>query len=216
MPQQAIRWAIGKGVDIINLSLGYRKCDYSQFDNLVMALRDAQSSNIVVFAATSNQGAHDPIAWPAKDSELAIGIHSSIDSGRRPSDFTAIAELDHNFMVVGENILSQWPTSKGGGFRLCTGTSFASPVAAAVGALVLAFAFQKLCSRHREKANGKIRPLEELRTNSGMRKVLLKISTKTENYLWIRSKLFWHSYEDDDRTKALGHAWEIIENSLKL
>jgi Subtilase family len=116
-----------KGVHIINLSLGYQNCVNSEFLGLKSALEDAKSRNIIVFAATSNDGAHDQVSWPARAPDFAIGIHSSSDSGQRQSEFTANRFDGHNFAIVGENILSQWPTSKGGGFRLCTGTSFAMP-----------------------------------------------------------------------------------------
>jgi Subtilase family len=218
--QQAIRWAVKEGVHIINLSFGYRNCIYPKFHGLMSALDDAKSQNIVVFAATSNEGAHDPVAWPARAPDFAIGIHSSSDSGQRQSEFTANRFDGNNFAIVGENILSQWPTSKGGGFRLCTGTSFATPIAAAVGALILAFASQKLCHRERVRTQATI-SLEELHTNSGMTKVLQSISSEKAwadgQYLWIHSRLFWKDYDDDgDKAKALRHAWDVIEKALKM
>jgi len=220
MVQQAIKWAIKEGVHIINLSLGYRNCIYSEFHDLRTALVNANSENIVIFAATSNDGAHDPVAWPAKDPDFAIGIHSSSDSGQRQSDFTANRFDGSNFTIVGENILSQWPTSKGGGFRLCTGTSFATPVAAAVGALILAFASQKMCRRDRVRTQGTI-SLEKLHTNSGMTKVLKSISAEKAwangQYLWIHSKLFWKDYDENgDPEKARRHAWDVLERALRM
>ena len=42
------------------------------------ALKRAESNNILIFAAMSNDGALKRAAWPARDPELAIGIHSCV------------------------------------------------------------------------------------------------------------------------------------------
>lgn len=219
---KAIRWAIEKQVHIINLSLGFRKCDYTDLKDLRDALKKAQDHKIVVFAATSNEGIYDPVAWPARDPEYAIGIHSSIDFGVRKSDFTANPiNPGANFMAVGENILSQWPNAKGAGFRLCTGSSFATPVATAIGALVLAFICQTICRVERDKVADTV-PLDDIKTNHGMTKVLKAISMPQDgDYLAIHPKLFWNDYHDiKDRklntTKSRGHAWDIIEKALRM
>ncbi len=183
------------------------------------ALDRAQRQNIVVFAATSNEGLHDAVAWPAKEPRYSIGIHSSIDFGGRKSDFTAKPFDGANFMVVGENITAQWPTRKGGGFRLCTGSSFATPVATAVGALVLAFAWQKMCHAERCDAERVIR-IQDIQTNHGMSKVLRAISTN-EGDIWpyIPSS-FWMDYYDVDSehniARARHHAWNIMEKALRM
>jgi subtilisin family serine protease len=219
---KAIRWAVEEEVHIINLSLGFRRCDYADLKDLRDALKEAQGHKIVVFAATSNEGIHDQVAWPAKDPEYAIGIHSSIDFGVRKSDFTANPfQPGANFMAVGENILSQWPNAKGAGFRLCTGSSFATPVATAIGALVLAFIWQTICRVERAKV-ADIVPLDDIRTNHGMTKLLRAISTPQDGgYLAIHPKLFWNNYHDVkdgklNTTKSRGHAWDIIEKALRM
>jgi hypothetical protein len=91
---------------------------------------------------------------------------------------------------------------------------------AAVGALILAFAWQKLCHRERVRTLATI-TLKELHTNSGMTKVLRSISSEKAwadgQYLWIHSRLFWKDYDDDgDKAKALRHAWDVIEKALKM
>ena len=55
-------------------------------------------------------------------------------------------------IVFGENLASHWPTAKGGGLRTGSGTSFATPVAVAIAALILAFVNQDISEDHRKKA----------------------------------------------------------------
>ncbi|PMD47787.1 subtilisin-like protein [Hyaloscypha variabilis F] len=217
---KAVEWAIEEEVHIINLSFGFWHCAHNEVKDLREALKKAKEHNIVVFAATCiNHGVHEPVAWPASDPELAIGIHSADDFGNK-SEFTALHFDGANFMVLGQNILSQWPSAEGGGFRLLSGTSYATAVATAMAALVLAFTWQTICRN--ERANLPDVPLGELQTNSGMTKVLKKISTPPDNnYRNIRPKLFWHDYNDgpDPKTrvsKSRGHAWNIIETALRI
>lgn len=158
------------------------------------------------------------MAWPARDRRAAIAIHSSLDSGARASDFCARALANNdNFMTVGESILSQWPTAKGGGFRLCSGTSFATPVAAAAGAIILSFVQEQSQSLFRQQAAEKV-DLKELHTMDGMQKVLRDISTiDSSGYRWIHSKLFWYDFEDTGKDdNAFQHAWDIIIKALRM
>lgn len=193
------------------MSLGFRS-SIGGLQGLRDALQEAQNQKVVVFAATSNEGLHEPVAWPASDRQYAIGVHSCIDSGGKPSYFSGAPSLHgENFMVVGENILSQWITSKGGGFCIATGSSFAAPVASAIGALVLQFVWQMGCKKHRERVGANI-PLDDIRTNTGMAKVLHGISAPIDGYRSIHSRLFWHDLLHGH--DAMGHAWDKIERAL--
>ncbi|EPE02714.1 pfs domain-containing protein [Ophiostoma piceae UAMH 11346] len=212
--KNAITWAIAKKVDIINLSLGYTNFQRAEIDELSTLLHSTSST--IIFAAAANHGSHEKVAWPARDQRVAIAIHSSIDSGTRASDFCARAlESNDNFMTVGEGILSQWPTAKDGGFRLCSGTSFSTPVATATGALILGFTQEKGQSLFRQQAAEKV-DLRELHTVVGLQKVLRSISTMdSRGYRWIHSKLFWHDFEGDN-DEAFRHAWDIIIKALRI
>lgn len=219
---QAVRWAIRKGAHVINLSLGFRNFPYQKLAKLQSALEAARDSGVVVFAATSNEGSHENVAWPANDAGLAIGVHSCVDEGSTKSTFTANPSRNGaNFMVVGERILSQRLTSRGGGFCLCTGSSFATPVAAAIGALVLAFASQTVCYENYEDACEHIDP-KKLRTTNGMIKVLKVISTQPESagHWSLNTQMFWASYKPytdaaKDEEKARDHAWALIKDALR-
>ncbi|KAL2835990.1 peptidase S8/S53 domain-containing protein [Aspergillus pseudoustus] len=211
----AVNWAIEQKVHIINMSLGFRNKKHESMKSLKEALASARAHKILVFAAASNEGLHEPTAWPATEREYAIGIHSSTDAGKESNTTATPVEGSLNFMVVGEQILSHWPTDNGGGFRLCTGSSFAAPVATAIGALILAFTRQYRCKPERREVSREI-DLDELHTNLGMAKVLKRISERRNDYHWIASKLFWREYHDlSDPGASRKYAWGIIERALK-
>ncbi|OTA82501.1 hypothetical protein M434DRAFT_42330, partial [Hypoxylon sp. CO27-5] len=132
---QAIDWAIGNHVDLVNMSFGYDSAP----EEVEEALERARQNKIVVFAAMSNGGSLKEPTWPAREAIYSIGIHSCDGNGTR-SGFTPLSRPSaDNFMTTGENVVTHWPKEKGGPFRLDNGTSFATPVAVAMAALILAF-----------------------------------------------------------------------------
>lgn len=216
---KAIDWAREQKVDIINMSFGFQDIHKDVKAALNKAVRD---SKILVFAAMSNGGNNSlNAAWPAREPTLAIGVHSCNKYGRKSSDFTpGEISRSHNFMFVGEEVITQWPQAKGGGFRLDEGTSFAAPAVAAMAALILAFALQHICEKERKHAEGEVE-LEELRELGGMEKVLERISQKdeTSRYSYIHPRLLWKDFKlnpshDEYKSRARQHAWRVIEESL--
>jgi subtilisin family serine protease len=217
---QAIDWAIEQEVDIINMSFGFRY----QHGAVRTALRTARDKKILVFAAMSNDGNNNPegAAWPARDPSLTIGVHSCREGGRKTSDFTPPhVPFDHNFMVVGEKVVTHWPEAKGGGFRVGDGTSFATPVVTAMAALILAFQRQRMCKKERAEA-AKFIVLEELQEIAGMKKVLRLVSHPGENerYSYIHPRLLWKGFnligipEETILQKRREHAWNVIREAL--
>lgn len=214
----AIDWAIEQKVDIINMSFGF---SFRLRGHLKDALKRARQANILVFAAMSNDGNNSPYgaAWPASDSSITLGIHSSQEGGRRSSGFTPPPALaSHNFMVPGERVITHWPESKGGGYRLDDGTSYATPVAVAMAALILGFTRQHMCKREREETQGLV-DLDEMREVGGMGRVLQRISVpdETGGYSYIHPRLLWKDFNpalDGDRGRMRKHAWDIIQDAL--
>lgn len=207
-------------MDVINISLGFRNLPVDDKKNLEKVFQKVQSEGIVVFAATSNEGSHEDVAWPASDRRYAIGVHSCIDSGTKPSDDSAPPSRDgENFMVVGENILTQRLTTKGGGFTVVTGSSFATPVASAIGVLLIQYVSQRMCKGHRADAQGRV-SLDSLKSNAGMAKMFRQISCKHGDYYSVNSRLLWHDLVSEPdwrkaRDHAMDHAWKVIEQALK-
>ncbi|KAJ5738481.1 hypothetical protein N7493_001636 [Penicillium malachiteum] len=215
---EALEWAIRQKVDIINMSLGFE----TSSKNVIQALKKAKNHNVLVLAAASNDGPiKDELAWPAKDPFLAIAIHSSKHGGR-PSDTAADPQKGrYNFMVVGEDIISQRLSRKSGGFCLCTGSSFATPVATAMCALIIAFMRQELCEDEREATDAEIgaKCLWRVRNIDWMSRLLAEISKEREGFHLLHPKLFWRDYTDDRKRRpaaeSRAQAWKMIEKALK-
>jgi hypothetical protein len=199
------------------MSFGYKDWD----QKLDQALQKARDHDIVIFAAASNFGNHTQVAWPARDQENAICVHSSNDLGTFQSEFTPDPDARTiNFMVFGERVCSHWPVSKGGGFRTMSGTSTATPVATAIGALLLAFTRQDVVDKEKKKdVEDKIGPVR-LQKLLRMRDLLKHICKEVKTYYWIRPDLLWSEYEptktqEKDPTAATKYAWEEILKALQ-
>lgn len=184
-------------------------------EELKEALDQACQKNILVFAAMSNGSYYESAAWPASELKLCIGIHSCTPGGHMSSDFTPQpVNLNPNLIVVGEKILVHWLTSKGGGFRFAQGTSFATPVAVAMGALILTFVRQKRCASNRKLVPPDVN-LDNLGKPWGMASVLTKISyTIKSEYSSVKPEILWVGYKGESGQPSRKHAWNIIEEAL--
>lgn len=165
-----IRWAIDQKVDIISMSLGSPDEDPALHD----AIRQAYSKNIAIFAAAGNDGNNpnlDSINWPARYPEvISVG---SIDRSLLRSDFSSTGtRID--IMAPGGQIISTYPPRN---YVVLSGTSMATPFAAAVGALCLA--------KHR--MTGGATPVN---TPQDLKEHLLKTSTDIESSGWDRDTGF--------------------------
>jgi hypothetical protein len=160
-------------VDIISLSLGFTKDD----DNMRREIWLANANSTLVFAAAANNTHNEdmPIRFPARMREV-ICVFSS-DAYGAHSAFNPAPKYDRpNFMFPGEKIEGAWPAGKaingttfernGATYRDVDGTSCATPIAAAVAAGVLEFAWQK-----REYEIRKVKLLKHLH---GMSALFLK------------------------------------------
>ncbi|KAI4618473.1 hypothetical protein J4E80_005073 [Alternaria sp. BMP 0032] len=138
-----------KKVDIISMSLGWNEdSDYE----LRAAIRRARASNVLLFAASSNEGIRTKagMSYPARALEViavdAADVHGS------PSKFNP-PQLSHKarFTTLGEAVRSAYPTHLPSedpheGWKRMVGTSCATPIAAGIAGLVLEFARQRpLC-----------------------------------------------------------------------
>ncbi|KAI5458701.1 peptidase S8/S53 domain-containing protein [Mariannaea sp. PMI_226] len=209
---RAIEWATEQGADLINASFGYN--EYQPV--IEAALMKAEKHGILTFAATSNEGNHQDVAYPAR-SNFTIGVHSCNDMGTRSSEFTPSAQpRDHNFMAIGENIISQWSSSKGGSYRIGSGTSFATPVVTAMAALILAFANQTMSSQSRAQFLSE-EDIRRLKERNGMAAVLAALSkgVHENKYLWIRPTLLWCNFDRTGPDSSDEHAWRVLKDALR-
>ena len=115
----AIIYATDNGAKIINLSLGAD----SASNTLQNAINYANSNNVIVVAASGNQGMASlnyPAAYPGV---IAVGSTNQDDSRSSFSNYGAGLYLT----APGSNIVS---TYTGGGYASASGTSMASPLVA--------------------------------------------------------------------------------------
>lgn len=122
---KGIMWAADNGAKIINLSLG------SQSDSVTLknAVDYAYKKGCAIFAASGNEGVSG-VSYPARYSNV-LAVGSSTNGTSRASISNYGAGLD----VVG--IGTYYTTTASGGYAIVSGTSFASPQAAALAALML-------------------------------------------------------------------------------
>lgn len=169
-------------VDIISLSFGFPK----PVGAVERALRHATERDVLVFAAASNDGANAEISrsWPARDDTRVFCVHATDRDGaswaRNPPRESAVA----NFATVGVDVLSAW---KDGVMVGKTGTSVATPVAAATAALFIDFA-------RLPRLKGKnIENVDKVASFRGMRLLLLASSViiGEHNFRYIKP---WHMF----------------------
>ncbi len=171
--------AINENVDMISLSLGfrYRTRALAPIDQ---AIRLASSRNILIFAAASNSGANENLAYPA-DQDQVIWIGAADGHGNK-SPFTpshSASSSTYHFIALGEGVRSSWPRSRGGPYQARSGTSYATAVAVGLAASVLDFMRFKLWNENPDSEERFL--LDKMRRRMGMQKVLLSMANQTSD-----------------------------------
>jgi type VII secretion-associated serine protease mycosin len=123
----AITWAVDHGATVVNLSLG----GPDQSDVLEAAVADALARNVVVVAATGNDGTGSPSYPAAIAGTLAVGATDGNGNLAYFSQHGSWVDI----AAPGTEVLG--PTHEGATqYVFGTGTSFASPIVAGAVALV--------------------------------------------------------------------------------
>src|SRR5262249_8823972 len=126
---RCIKYATDHGADIINLSCGTPR------DSGVMrdAVTYARQHSVVLFAAVGNGSTDQIPIYPANLTQDVQGVASIETTGVLStfSNYGSSVSLD----AYGHNLISTYP---GGGYALWSGTSFATALASAEAALILA------------------------------------------------------------------------------
>jgi len=122
----AITYAVDHGVRIINISIA----GSSASSTLQSAVDYAWSKNAVIFAAAGNSSSSSPMYPAACNHVLAVSATEPTDTLATFSNYGSWVDLS----APGDMILT---TQMGGTYGHWWGTSLASPIAAAVGALAL-------------------------------------------------------------------------------
>lgn len=169
--EKAIYKSIDKrqwGVDIINMSFGWNHNDHA---GVRKAIASAKAEGVLLFASTSNYGVTTPndMLFPASADEV-ISVDAA-DGNGDPAKFnpsSVSVRGKERFSAPGIRVSS--PISK----QLFDGTSFASPIAAGVAALVLEFARQTPLAdspsvlAHLGERKGMVRILREMSKQKGV------------------------------------------------
>ncbi|CCT63237.1 related to thermostable alkaline protease precursor [Fusarium fujikuroi IMI 58289] len=177
---KALEWA-GEHADIINLSLGLGQLCPSP--RLKKVLDSLVLNRKLIFAAASNSGGNRSRPWPANHPGVFC-IHATNQRGNTNRDMNPTAQHEKdNFATLGENIESYWMGEK----RCISGTSFATPIAAALAANILEFARRNLSAdeAHNLQAYGPMRKLfRQKMTDNGKSKGQYHYIKPWSNQLW--------------------------------
>jgi cyanobactin maturation PatA/PatG family protease len=130
---RAITQAVEQGANVINISGGQLTQSGEPDPFLTNAIQLCRDNNVLIVAATGNDGCaclHLPAAIA---SVLAVG---AMDAQSQPMGFSNWGEAyqTNGILAPGENILGAVP---GGGTRTMSGTSFATPIVSGIVALLL-------------------------------------------------------------------------------
>ena len=167
---------------IISLSIGFVQADLDELSQQAMkhSLQYARQHEVVVFAAASNSGNRDFLAFPACKPDYVLGINSTDGNGGRSRFNPQNQDRHENLSILGEYIKSTWLQSESGREGTCKigdsvwrrdeGTSQATAVAASVAVLILQFGRQYGVDRRLEKFEGVrsvLRAMAETKTGDG-------------------------------------------------
>lgn len=132
---RAIEQAVNAGAHIINIS-GGQLTDFGETESwLEKAVQLCNEKNVLIVAATGNDGCeclHVPASIPTV---LAVG---AMDEQGKPIDFSNWGT--QGILAPGKDILGAKP---GGGTERFSGTSFATPIVSGVAALLLSLQVQR-------------------------------------------------------------------------
>jgi subtilisin family serine protease len=122
----AITYAVDHGARIINLSFG----GTSSSSTLQNAVNYAWNKGAVIFASASNYNTSTPYYPAACANVVSVAATDANDAKASFSNYGATIDVT----APGVSILT---TTNGGGYGSVSGTSFSSPIAAGLGALIL-------------------------------------------------------------------------------
>lgn len=141
-----MEWAVkAKQVHIISMSFGFPNLDQS-LEPIRRAILMAHAADVLVFAAAGNMGKGHPVSFPASMDEV-ISVGSTAGNSQR-SDFVPALGPGRRLCAIGEAIEAAWVCGPGGTRSHCTmrrkaGTSYATPVASGVAAMIMDFVWSE-------------------------------------------------------------------------
>lgn len=185
---------------MINLSFGFPKF-VEDLRPILKAIRLARARGVVTFAAAGNEGKNRAVYWPAVLRDDVIRINST-DRDGTASSFNPHLAGSKKICTLGEGVPScEKDAENNTVYR--NGTSFATPIAVAVTAIVLGFMDEVARQERSEKI---VVPadfpdlMKRLRTKLGIEAILTEVCVeqpvnRTAKYSYITP---WNFLEADD------------------
>lgn len=177
---------------VINLSIGFdqEKIPTLERQVLIHALQYARQQDVTVFAAASNSGNREWLAFPACKPDHVLSINSTNGSGGRSWFNPQKQEYHENLSILGEFVKSTWLENEygkddkvfkieGSAWKRQEGTSQATTIAACVAVLILQFGRQYGVGEKLETFEGVrsvLRAMTEGKTDDGFRDIVPWIS----------------------------------------
>ncbi len=187
---QAINWAVEQwNVHIISMSFGYESRNSTIDDAIARAFK----ADKLMFAAASNEGGNKGRSRPSKDSRV-ICIHACDGKGNNGDMNPSPVRNKDNFTTLGVAVQSRWKKKT----VYKSGTSFATPVAAAIAANVLEFISIKPQFSEDDR--------KLLYTSDGMLEVFRIMSKERQGYDYLQPGHLWDGKDDDEVAKAIRDA----------
>lgn len=176
-------------VDIISLSFGLEPDNRNV--EIDKAIFNAISDNTIIFAAAANNGGNKPRAYPANRRTGVICIHASDGRGNDGGISPSPEARKSNFSTLGISIESRWKGKK----VLKSGTSFATPIAAALAANMLEFARYKCSLDEYEQ--------RRLHSYDSIEEILYMMAKERQGYHYIMPLHLWSSKSETDIARKI-------------
>lgn len=192
-------------VDAISMSFGYEISGY--LNPVRKEVSKCLKSDIMVFAAASNNGIDKPRTYPSLFPGVFC-IHSCSGEGA-PSGFNPKADdkEQFNFCTVGECVESMWTSENAGPRRkIMSGTSVATPIAVCLAALMIGYV-----RRHMSDFGLSIDPCSV----AGMQRMFSLVSTKQNGYDWISPGLFFSTTFRENIPGLIGQSLQSRKKELE-
>ena len=171
---------------IISMSFGFE----NQNNAINDAIERAFKADKLMFAAASNEGGNKGRSRPGRNPKV-ICIHACDGKGNKGDMSPSPVKSKVNFTTLGVAVQSRWKKQT----VYKSGTSFATPVAAAIAADVLEFANFKCKLPEEEK--------ELLYKCDGMVEVFRAMSTERDRYDYVQPGHLWDGKDDDEVAKII-------------
>lgn len=187
-------------VDMISFSFGLKEKP-KRLPKIRHEIKEAIRAGILLFAAANNDGGHSGRTYPASHGTGVFCIHAATGEGNKASYNPTHLAREDNYMVVGDNILSCWPSNtQANATRYMSGTSFATPVAVSIAAFMIGLITAKL-PHH-------ITWTHHPKSFEGMRKIFRMLSEERDSYDWVNFPGYLHQHGE---AKVLQEIEELLE-----